>query len=256
MKSIAIANQKGGVGKTTISTHLAWRAAEQGKSVLFIDLDHQGNASSSLSPHSDHVGVTASQLFRVDCTIPSPAQGKILLIPGDVHLVEIDDDPAGKNATTSRFIEQVRKQAALYDYLILDVAPAADSRMLAAVLATDALLTPIDPETYAIQGVQKMYALYQQAEKIKRAPAIGLPPGKFLGVAINRLNRNFPSHRENLQSLLEKLGTLILPDVLSLRSAISVSQGARIPVWDVGTSSSREAGKEMRKFCDSILEKI
>jgi len=165
MKSLAIANQKGGVGKTTLATHLAWHLAEQGKSVLFVDIDPQSNATSTLASHAHAAGISSSQLFEPrDIALPSPAAGEIVLVGADSKLVELDSRP---HSVLSTFNQQVRAMAAPFDYLIVDVPPSLGNRMLASLLATDALLCPIEPEKYAIDGVATMIATFRQAQQLK-----------------------------------------------------------------------------------------
>lgn len=259
MKSLAIANQKGGVGKTTIATHLAWHLASEGKSVLFIDLDPQANATSTLSPQGNVAAVTTSQLFRsitISDPLPSPAAGQIALVKADPKLVDLDQED---HTVLSVFNSQVREAAAGFDYLIVDVGPSLGNRMLAAMLTTDALLCPIEPETYAIQGVNMMIRTHQHAEFIKtKSNERGgdFPKGRMLGIVLTKVNRNYPRHIQVVEQLATQLGELVLPVWLPARSAIGEAQSAQLPVWGIGGSSSREAAKEMRKLCSFLESKL
>lgn len=257
MKSLAIANQKGGVGKTTLATHLAWHLAEQGKCVLFVDIDPQSNATSTLASHARAAGVSSSQLFEpCDIALPSPAAGEIVLVGADSKLVELDSRP---HSVLSTFNQQVRAMAAPFDYLIVDVPPSLGNRMLASLLATDALLCPIEPEKYAIDGVATMIATFRQAQQLKATANRGgavFPPSRMLGVFLTKVTRSFARHRATVQELAENYGKVILPVYLPTRSAIGEAQSANVPVWKMGTSSSRDAAKEMREACAFIAGKL
>lgn len=250
MKSLAVANQKGGVGKTTIATHLAWHVAEQGRSVLFIDLDPQGNASSTFAQYAV-AGVTTSKLFSAEA-IPAPtaSPGEIRLIASDNQLVDLDSQ---HTSVLTQFVRSVHAMAEPFDYCIVDVGPSLGNRMTAALLACDALLCPITPETYAIDGVAKMIATHAHIASIKRKSGL---PSVFLGILLTQVNRTYLRHRTTAQQLIEAYTAQVLPAWLPTRSAIGEAQSARIPVWSLGTSSARDAGREMRELCVILTEKL
>lgn len=258
VKSLAVAIQKGGVGKTTIVTHLAWRAAEKGNSVLVIDVDSQKNASSTLRAQADVLPLSCSDLFQdqnpslLDVT---PTPGKITLVEADAKLVNLDKAP---HSVLSVFDRQVRKMAAPFDYLFVDVGPSVGNRMLGSLLPVDALLSPIEPEKFAIDGVADMIATFRHARHVKmnanQDDGGTYPEMRFLGIFLNKVTRTFPRHRRTVEMLAEAHGKLVLPKYLATRSAVGEAQSANIPIWDLGTSSSREAANEMREACDFILE--
>ncbi|WNH54834.1 ParA family protein [Stenotrophomonas oahuensis] len=256
MLSLSVANQKGGVSKTTIVTHLAWYLAGQGKSVLFIDNDPQKNASSTMETYSRPAGIATSQLYgSVDLPDLTPEPGVIHLIAADDELADIEHQGP---AVLDWFNGNVRALAEDFDYLLIDVAPTIGNRMLSALIATDALLSPIDPERFAIDGVGTMLETYRNADAMKQNAnandGANFPPMRLLGVFLSKVTRSFPRHRATVQALAEAYGELILPVWLPTRSAIGDSQNANVPVWDLGTASSKEAAKEMQAACQYIIE--
>ncbi|MBO9900315.1 ParA family protein [Xanthomonas phaseoli pv. dieffenbachiae] len=254
MKSIAVVNQKGGVGKTTIATHLAWYCAEQkGESVLVCDLDPQGNATSTLASCQVH-GVTTSQLFGADfdpSTVGiSATPGAVQLLSADRRLVEIDKEPT---SSLMRFVRALNVLGESFDRIVVDVGPSLGNRMHAALFACECLVCPIEPETYALEGVVSMMQTHRQIAQVKAKHGLSLT---FLGILVMKVNRTYPRHRETLTRLLHDHGEKILPVYSPMRSAVGEAQAARKPVWDLGSSSAREAGKEMAEICEYLHNKM
>ncbi|MBP2480190.1 chromosome partitioning protein [Stenotrophomonas sp. PvP093] len=250
MKSLAVANQKGGVGKTTMATHLGWFAAEQGQSVLLLDLDPQGNASSTFKEYAVP-DLTTSMMFAAQVpSVPVQAEaGQIALIASDKKLVDLDKEEA---STLSNFVRAVKTIGAGFDLVIVDVGPSLGNRMHAALLACDALISPITPETYAIEGVAEMIQTHRRIKMVKEKAGL---PLVFLGILLTNVNRQYPRHKATAKTLLETHGDKILPVWMPTRSVVGDSQSARLPVWKMG-SSSRDAGNEMRDVCKFILDKL
>ena len=164
---IAIANQKGGVGKTTTSVNLAAALAQAPKRVLLVDLDAQGNATMGSGVDKREVAgstcdVMLEEMHAVDAIVRTP-EGFDLL-PGNIDLTAAEIrlmDEAGREARLKQAIETVRGG---YDFVIVDCPPSLSLLTLNALTASDSVLVPMQCEYYALEGLS---ALLDTIEALK-----------------------------------------------------------------------------------------
>ena len=144
---IAIANQKGGVGKTTTAINLSACLAEAGQKVLTVDFDPQGNATSGLGFEKGYMSKTVYELLMGECRIDE------CIIP-DVHenldILPSDVDLAGAEI---ELLEEIEKH---YDFIIIDCPPSLNLLTINALTAADTVLVPIQCEYYALEGLSQI----------------------------------------------------------------------------------------------------
>jgi len=172
-KIIAIANQKGGVGKTTTTVNLAASLGVLEKKVLLIDADPQANASSSLGIDVDAVEkgtyrILEHSIKAKDAIVTSNATN-VDIIPAHIDLVAIEIELVDKKQR-----EQMLKQAILplknsYDYILIDCAPSLGLLTLNALTAADAVIIPIQCEYFALEGLGKLLNTIKSVQKIHNA---------------------------------------------------------------------------------------
>ena len=169
-KIIAIANQKGGVGKTTTSVNLAASLGVLEKKVLLIDADPQANASSGLGIDVESVEIGSYQVIEhsatpqeatVSCSAPN-----VSVIPAHIDLVAIEIelvDKENREYMLKQALETIKND---YDYIIIDCAPSLGLLTLNALTAADSVVIPIQCEYFALEGLGKLLNTIKSVQKI------------------------------------------------------------------------------------------
>ena len=159
-KIIAIANQKGGVGKTTTSVNLAASLGVLEKKVLLIDADPQANASSGLGIDVENVAIGTYQILEhsntpeeaiVACSAPN-----VWVIPSHIDLVAIEIelvDKENREYMLKQALETIKDE---YDYIVIDCAPSLGLLTLNALTAADGVVIPMECEFFALRGVEML----------------------------------------------------------------------------------------------------
>ena len=157
---IAIANQKGGVGKTTTAINLSACLAEAGKKVLTIDLDPQGNTTSGLGLEKEELENTVYELMIGNCTIRESVQKtkieKLSVIPSDINLAgaEIELlDISEKEYILKNEVDYIQDD---FDFIIIDCPPSLSMLTINAMTTANTVLVPIQCEYYALEGLSQL----------------------------------------------------------------------------------------------------
>lgn len=248
---IAVANQKGGVGKTTTSINLAASLAATKRRVLLIDLDAQGNATMGVGVDKSSVGKTARDVL-LELATPAeviqhlPNVG-ISLMPanGDMTEAEIKlRDVAAGDFALKAALAEVSSQ---FDYILLDCPPALSKLTLNALVAADGVLIPMQCEYYALEGLT---ALMDTINKIKRVINPKLEMEGLLRTMFDPRN-NLANDVSNqlVQHFGDKVYRTIIPR--NVRLAEAPSHGLPVMLYDAQSSGAKAylalAGEVLRR---------
>ena len=159
-KTSAIANQKGGVGKTTTSINLSASLAAKGKKVLVIDTDPQGNTTSGFGVEKNDLDNTVYELMLSECSIKECILNDVIdgvsIIPSNVNLAAAEIELIGvdrKEYILKREVEWIKDS---FDYIIIDCPPSLSMLTINAMTTADTVLVPIQCEYYALEGLSQL----------------------------------------------------------------------------------------------------
>ncbi len=169
-KIIAIANQKGGVGKTTTSINLAASLGVLEKKVLLIDADPQANASSGLGIEVETVEIGTYQLLehtaKAEDAIIKTASPNLDIVPAHIDLVAIEIELVDVDQRESMLKKAIGHLREKYDYILIDCAPSLGLLTLNALTAADSVIIPIQCEYFALEGLGKLLNTIKSVQKI------------------------------------------------------------------------------------------
>ena len=229
---IAIANQKGGVGKTTTAINLSSCLAEAGERVLTIDLDPQGNATSGLGLEKGELEETVYEMMLGDCELEeclqSEVQENLDVLPSDSNLsgAEIELlDVERKEYVLKQHLEKVKDQ---YDFILIDCPPSLSLLTINALVAADTVLVPIQCEYYALEGLSQILRTVGLVRK-KMNPSLELE-GVVFTMYDARTNLSLEVVENVKNNLNEKIYKTIIPR--NVRLAEAPSHGMPINLYD------------------------
>ena len=169
-KIIAIANQKGGVGKTTTSVNLAACLGVLEKKVLLIDSDPQANASSGLGIDTEKIKFSTYHLLENNCdvfeAITTTSSPNVDIIPANIDLVAVEIELVDVENREYMLKNSLNQVIDKYDYILIDCAPSLGLLTLNSLTAADSLIIPIQCEYFALEGLGKLLNTVKSVQKI------------------------------------------------------------------------------------------
>ena len=236
---VAVANQKGGVGKTTTAINLATALAAAGHRVLLIDLDAQGNASTGLGIERKARAVTSYELILGEAELESAVVAtdipRLFVIPASQDLAGADLELTARERREFLLSRAIRSRVGDYDEVLVDCPPSLNLLTINALAAADSVLVPLQCEFYALEGLSQ---LLHTIERVQRAlnPRLDLQ-----GIVLTMYDQ-----RNNLCDLVAAdvrghLGAKVFDTMIprNVRIAEAPSHGKPVLIYDHGCAGSQ-----------------
>jgi chromosome partitioning protein len=259
MKTLVLANQKGGVGKSAIATLLALYLHRCGQRVLAIDLDHQANLSSPIlrSKRATVATVTADALLtQAAATV---ASAPFVLVPAADALLGLERQPSLHTPYARNLRAFLRGHATAFDVCVIDTNPNPDIRVIAALASADFVLSPIQLNQEAVDGVRAL--LHHPRVGFHKIKAV-LNPGLTLIGLLPTMVEPTPFQRANFVEIVERHQALMIqvgvrPGEFAFvpkRSAIAEAQAHGEVLWEMKKTAARDAWAEIEPTMKRIVD--
>ena len=249
---LAIANQKGGVGKTTTSINLAAALAQKGYETLLVDLDPQGNATLSfLDPEQIQTSVY-EVLTEDDRTIKDAvaktAYKHLSVVPARINLAKFESKLLGDIDSHFRLKDRLKSVVKDYKYIIIDTPPTLGLMTVNSLVASTHLLVPIQSSYFALEGTDD---LLETVEKIRARANPGL---EFLGVVITIHDKRTILGRDIRNHINEVFGKKVFRTIISRSVRLEESPAYKEPIFTFAPHSS--GALEYYKLSEEVIGRV
>ena len=242
---IAVLNQKGGVGKTTTTINLAAYLAKAGKTVLIVDADPQGNATSGLGLDKQAEVTTYQVLLNIYKTEQGIQQSNVdgvYVLPANTNLAAAEAELIDQPARETRLREAI--VGLPFDYILIDCPPALSLLTINALVAADWLLVPVQAEYYALEGLGQLMEVFQ---KVRETMNPGL---NLLGVLVTMFDSRTSLAEQVVAELKKYFGDGVFKTQIPRNVKVAEAPSYGLPVsehdkWSKGARAYKQFTKEV-----------
>ena len=237
-KIIAIANQKGGVGKTTTTVNLAASLGVLEKKVLLIDADPQANATSGLGIDVDQVELGSYQLLEhtqdASACIVATESPNVDLIPSHIDLVAIEIELVDQDERESMLKKAIQEVRERYDYILIDCAPSLGLLTLNALTAADSVIIPIQCEYFALEGLGKLLNTIKSVQRIHN------PDLDIEGMLLTMFDSRLRLSNQVVEEVKKHFGDMVFETIIqrNVRLSEAPSYGESIIKYDASSKGA------------------
>lgn len=254
MHKIAIANQKGGCGKTTTSINLAAGLAYEGRKVLLIDLDPQGNSTIGLGIKTENRQTIAELLCQDECKINDIVQDTYIeglhILPSDVSLAVADVKLAQIQA--KEFALRSKLLDIHYDYIIIDTSPTFGTLLTNAVLTADFIVLPVCLDYFNLAGMQNFIDTINRTNK--KVGQLINHHAEILGVLLTFYKLNTNHSKRIFDAIVELFGDKVFKSRIPENVRLKESQEAAKSIFDFAPESA--SASAYRQFTKELGERL
>ena len=251
-KIIAVANQKGGVGKTTTAINLSAALAKAGQEVLAVDFDPQGNMTSGLGIEKNKVETTVYELIinevAFNTALCQTEIERLALLPSNVNLSGAEIELMDVENREYILKEAVKSKADKYDFVIIDCPPSLSLLTINALTAADSVLIPIQCEYYALEGLSQMIKTIELIKKRLNKDLL------IEGIVFTMYDARNKLNRQVVENVRETLNEYIYDTVIPRKLRLAEAPSYGMPIIEYASKSS--GAEKYRMLADEVISRI